>query len=268
MSINYKINPLVYSTYIQVISALFALLAITLSGNNFIFLDEIRSSSIFLIVLLSCLGYTFGQNFRFQTLRKVEASQFTILFTTRILFTAILGYFILEERLSMGNVVGILLIISSIINLKLTDAHRKLKTFYFLPLLTALIFALSNVLDRRILQQVSPIHYLLLSFGGTGLLSFLISINKLAEYKKIFKKDIVIKTIFLAFLQFLSSFLFFKALSYTPSTTYVSAIVSLSTIFTTLLGILILKERKNTFKKILSAIIAFIGVILISVFNN
>jgi len=104
-----------------------------------------------LVMIASGILYMSAMLFYLRAIQSSEASVVAPLFQTSILFTFALGYFVLGERLSLINSIGVMLIILGAISLSLNEKFRfhttKLKTF-FLMLICTFILALSTIIFK------------------------------------------------------------------------------------------------------------------------
>jgi drug/metabolite transporter (DMT)-like permease len=130
-----------------------ALIGIVMLPFILFFKPSILSLSItsIIIMIVSGILYMGAMLFYLQALQSAEASVIAPLFQTSILFTFILGYFILGETLSMSNAIGACLIILGAVTLSLNNKFHfekiKIKTL-FLMLLCTSILAFSSVIFK------------------------------------------------------------------------------------------------------------------------
>lgn len=185
---------------------------------------------------------------------------------TRILWVFLFGTIFLHEIFTLQKALGTLLII---IGLTYLSYSKKKKLGSFMDkgvqytLLTAFLFAMVTIVDKKALQYFNPETYGFLVYFLPGLA--LLYINRKTDKKKIY--SLITKFWFAIIIVALSSFGFYyfklKALVLADAT-LVFPIIRSSTILVVLGGIILFKEKDQILKKVLTSIIVFIGVILLT----
>jgi drug/metabolite transporter (DMT)-like permease len=255
---NNSTPSIVYSTIIHILGGLITLSIVifipdyTLSGLTKITSILPSSTLSFILFVIWGVSYTLGQKLRFTSLKKLEASEFTNLFTVRVVATGILSYLFLSESLSISQTLAIVGIIASIFILNYKSKSYRLNKESLIAIATGILFAIGNVSDKFLLIHIDPLYSTLLYFLIIGSISFLSSLNNIKTYSKVIFSKQIIKLSGIALMQSLAAFLFLQALQ-SGNTTIVSAITATSSIITTVLGIVILKEKNNTWQKAIAS---------------
>lgn len=221
---------------------------------------------VFNLVLLA-IFYGVGNVFIFKSIQLLEASTYTIIFSTRVLFTMLASFLFLSERLTIYHIIGTTFILLGVLLVTL----KSLTSFDFsspkgelFALLAAIFFGFELTNDRILLNSLHLYPYMFLSFILPSLLIALLYHQKIKNIKVFADKNIISKILLLSFIYGLASIAFFSALQKAPSSSQVAAVNVSQVVITVLLSIIFLKERDSFIKKIIGAVLSFIGLLLVS----
>lgn len=200
----------------------------------------------------------------FKALTQTEASIFTILFGTRVIFIVLTAVILLKETFSTSQMLGTILIILSVILVSYRKEKWQFKKGELYSLLAG-IFATAGVInDAVILKQFDVTTYSALGFLGPGLFIWAThptSTKKIVALpkSKIFPKLALLGSIYgIAYLTYNSAY--FSS----NNAAQIAAIFQVSSVITVLLAIILLKEKSKLLLKLLAATVGFIGVLLVS----
>ena len=207
--------------------------------------------------------YGFGNVFLFQALKTIEASAFTVIFSSRALFTILASGFFIHEFLSPKGWIGAILILSGVLLVSLTSKGFSLGKAWIFALLAAASFGFANTNDRFLLKSFSLYPYIFSAFVFPAVLVLSFNLGKIKKMKVFLEAKILVKMILLCIAYASASVTFFSALQIAPSSSQVVTINLVSVVITVILSIIILKERKNIGQKFIGAILSFIGLILV-----
>lgn len=255
-------RPITYTIFFQLFTGIvIACIGFALHGITFAHINL----TIGLFLLLGTFLYAFGNLFIFKSLKATEASKFTIIYSTRVLFTVIVATLFLSETFGIKEIFGTLLLFTGIIIISLKSKKFTFNKGDLYALIAAILFGLVNANARFLLQSIPVFTYMLfVFFPPTILLSFLYP-NEAKHGSIFFKKNGFIKMTLLAVVYALANFGFFQALKLGPSASLVASVVLISVIVTVLLSIIFLNERKHMWKKLLGALISFIGLVILTI---
>ena len=214
-------------------------------------------------LILMVLFYGFSNVFIFSSLKNTEVSIFTVLFSTRALFTTLASSLILDETLDSRQLTGLFLILLSVAFLNLQGNKFKIGKGEIFALLGALLFGLANTNDRFLLQNMDLYPYVTLAFIAPAIFIAGVYPKEIVKIKGILNTKTLGKLLLLCGIYATSAVTFFIALQSGTNSSQISAINLSSVILTVLLGILFLGERTNLLKKIVCAIISFAGLLLL-----
>jgi uncharacterized membrane protein len=200
----------------------------------------------------------------FNAYKLLEASEIAILATTEIVLVLFLGKMILNELITFPMIMGVILIILSIIIISINrNKSYKFNKGYLYVTGAAILAAFADINDVYLLRNTGPLSYIFIALILPGIFVYSIKILKQRTFKiDLQKLDLKILVI-LSFAAVIATLPFYFAIVNEGQISQVLPIYKTSIIFTVLLSSIILKERKNLSKKLFSAILAVLGVILI-----
>lgn len=211
---------------------------------------------------LMVLLYGAGNVFIFKALKLGDASDFTILFASRTLWTIIAAVLFLRESFTLNQTIGTFLIIMSVVIV--TGKARLLKPAksHIFALLGAAAFGLAFANDAFILQNFDVPSYLSIAFIAPALAVWVVNPRSTQKMKPLLKGKSLQKLGILGIIYAVSAITIFLAYQIGRNAAQIAPLNQTSTIATVILGIFLLKERDNLVNKALGAAISFIGVLL------
>lgn len=201
----------------------------------------------------------------FKSLKVMEASEFTVLWATRAFWSIIAAILFLGESFSLKQALGAILIFLSIVLLHWNGIKIKIGRPEVVALFAAALFGSQFANDGYVLRSLDPLLYIPVALVLQSIASLLIAPKTIFDFTPVIKsKGVFLKVLLLGTIMaitigaYLGSYVAGKNLS------KVAAINQVQIITTVILAIIFLKERKEIGKKLLAAIISFIGVLLVS----
>ncbi len=216
------------------------------------------------IALMTAI-YAAGSVFYFKAVKLIEASEFTIVFTARSLFTIAGATLILGEKFNLLQMVGALLIIVSIvvISFEKKRAALKFRKGELYAISAAILFGLGFVNDAYILQRFDATLYLVLTMIFPALGVWVFNPKAAVKAKVFLNMRVLPKLVLLSSFFAVSGVSYFLAYQDGHNAAQLSALDQTATIIAVVLAIIFLRERDNLWKKVIGAIISFIGVLLL-----
>lgn len=214
-------------------------------------------------LLLMTVLYGIANVSIFTALRTVEASKFTILFATRGLFTITASTLFLSESLSPVQIIGALLIFSSIIVVNIQANQLKFEKDDMLAIVAAAGFGLANTNDRALLMHMNVYVFSSIGFLLPSILMAMVYPREIKYVKMFLRPDLLKRMLVLCLFYAVSAVTFFMALQLSPNSSQVAAINLTSVILVVILAIIFLKEKSDLLKKLIGAGLAFLGLWLI-----
>lgn len=215
-------------------------------------------------LLLTTLLYGFGNIFLFKALKKIEASIFTIIFSSRALFTILASSILLSESFTTPQWVGALCIFAGIILVTGKIKKISITKYEIFTLLAGIGYGFANTNDRIILKTLHVYPYVFIGFLLPIIPSLLLYPKSLEHIKIYLRKKVIGKLLFLCLIYAVGSLMFFVALQKAPNSSQVATINLTSVIVIVLLSIILLKEHTDWLKKITGAVLSFVGLLLLT----
>lgn len=204
-----------------------------------------------------------------KALEKVQISLYSMIKISRIIFSVILSYIILGERITFIAFIGMLIIIGGLVLVNKTTYKEDNKKNSFIPIIFLLICfflnSISAIIDKKILVYVTPTQ---LQFWFTFFLTIyywgILAIKKDKLSFKQVKKNYWIPLIAICLV--VGDRVLFTANANPNSKVIVITMINqLSVIISILLGKILFKE-KDIIKKLLYSLLIILGVVLVTVF--
>lgn len=199
----------------------------------------------------------------FLSLKKTEASTFTILFTSRTIWVILGALLFLNEQFHIQQSFGVFLILGSIV---LTSWNRQKLSFQkgeLYAVLAAFLFGIAIVNDSFIVRVFDIPSYLMFGFLAPALFIWVVNLKKTKEVFSILKGKQLRSVIMLSFFYGIAAITYFTAYKMGNNAAEIGAIFPISSILTVVAAIIFLNERKGIFLKVIAVAISFIGVLFV-----
>ena len=214
-------------------------------------------------ILAMIVIYALGNIFCFKAIHFIEASEFTILYATRSLWTIATAFVFLNEHFLFLQFVGTFLVLVSVVMVSYKEKKFVFNKGTLWALLGAVATGVAFVNDAYVIRTSDVASYELLAFLLPALAIWLFYPKATRHIKKFLHVPTLLKMLFFSSLYAVGAFAVYTAYAVARNAAELSAVSQLSTILTVLLAIVILKESSHLFKKLIAAVIAFFGVVLI-----
>jgi len=256
-----KSEPISFCVFFQIgVSIVIGILVFIIQGKIPIpDLSKITWSLLVMTILYAAANISI-----FKSLKTIEASKFTVIFSSKTLFAILGSSFIFKEILTSTQWIGAALILIGVGIVTLKNFTRRFNKGDLLALLAAVFFGLANTNDRFLVNFFDPYSYVAIGFLLPGLVIALFYPKKLKNIKIYLKKNYLYKMTILCLLYGFSSVAFFAALQTTTNSSQLFSINSFGAILTVILSILILGEKDRSFQKILGVVVSVVGLFLVN----
>lgn len=215
-------------------------------------------------LILTVLFYAPYNVFVYKSLKNLEASKLSIILSIRIVFTALASTLVLNEFLTGKQLLGAGLILFSVFLVNFKKRNVSFGKGEGLALLAAIFLGLASTNDRYILKNIELYTYVTFAFLAPPIFLSFIYPQELTHIKSFFNRKIFIKIFFVSTIFAISSIAFYSALQVGKNSTQVTTVNLTSIILTVLLSFIFLKETDNWIKKLVGALLSFIGLLLVS----
>lgn len=219
---------------------------------------------IYIILGISIICYTVKDRLDTKVLSGIEASTFNILQQLSTTFMILAGLVFFKEEFVLAKFIGAMLIIFSNVLVFYQKGKFELNKFVLLGIISNLVFTVALFLDVNISEHFNLPMYASITLIVPAILIMIFERIKPSEIKKEFvngnKKAILITAITwpIAIITQLRAYQL-------GNVTIVAPLCALSVMLNVLVGYLFLKEKDNLLRKIISAILIIISIILIKI---
>jgi drug/metabolite transporter (DMT)-like permease len=213
------------------------------------------------LVLMTIL-YGAGNIFIFKALKTSEASQFTIIFATRTIWSIVAAIIFLGEGFTIKQLIGTGLILSSIVLVAWKDKLR-LGKGSLLSLGAAAFFGLAFANDALIVRNFDVPSYMAIAFIVPALAVWAIFPQSTEKMKPMFNKEFLKKLGILGVFYAISALTIFFAYQIGRNAVQIAPLNQTSMILTVILAIIFLKEKSQLTRKLVGVILSFIGILLL-----
>lgn len=255
---NDKSDPIAYSIVFQLLTGILIGIYALFNGFSTPNLVPLIPNLVVMTVL-----YGAGNVFIFIALKTIDASEFTIVFASRALWTILGAIIILKESFSPLQMIGTVLIIMSVILVSWKKQKFILSKGIIFSVFAALFFGLAFANDAFILNNFDAPSYLIFAFIIPSLAVWAMYPKSIVHMKPLFERKTLQKLLLLSFLYGISAITIFLAYQVGKNASQIAILDQTATIVTVLLAVLFLRERSDLWKKVLGAIMSFIGVVLV-----
>ena len=198
-------DPIAYSIVFQFTAGFIILIYALISG-----FDASELKNYLPNILLMVVSYYLFNYFRLNSLKKIEASKFTILFQTGILWTVLGAIIFLNETVTFEQFAGIILIILSVIIVTAKGFKFNFKIEEIFALAAAPIASIAFLNDVYILRKFDIPTYSALTFLFPALFMAAVNPKKIAATKTYLKGKRFLNILIVLSPLFLLDFLTFR----------------------------------------------------------
>jgi len=255
---NDKSDPIAYSIVFQLLTGILIGIYAVFNGFTTPNLVPLIPNLILMTIL-----YGAGNVFIFSALKIVDASEFTIVFASRALWTIIGAIIFLKESFSTQQVLGTILIILSVVLVSWKKQKFSFSKGFIFSVLAALSFGLAFTNDAFIVNNFDVPSYLTIAFILPSLAVWAIYPKSIAKMKPLFERKTLLKLGLLGVFYAVSAITIFLAYQVGKNASQIAPLNQTATIITVVLSVIFLKERTDLLRKLLGAIISLVGVVLV-----
>ena len=257
-----KVSPQTQSFLLTLGSGLLAIIICPFFGG--INLNSVQQNLLPIIIII--VSSVFGNIIFFKGQKLLDTGTTQVAFSSILIWGALLSIIFLKSKFSLLQIVGILLMMVSIIIIQNRKKGANINLSVLYIICSSLLFSIFQVTSASVSSLINTGTYLVFSYIGTALVTFLIYFKTIkSDFKKItFQiKNTFLKTFFASGTSLLYFIFSYFAYRYAPDRGVVIILLTSQVVLSVILGILFLKERENTAKKLFAGVLAFIAGILI-----
>jgi drug/metabolite transporter (DMT)-like permease len=215
--------------------------------------------------ILTIVIYTLANICLFQSLSRIEASQFTILFVTRGIWTILTATIFLHESFSLIRIIGTGFILLSVFFVSYSKKGFVFNTGSLYALGAGFLFGIGYVNDAYIVKFFSsPITYSFLDFLLPAIVLWGLYYRSVRRQIKMLTKPVtLLKLSILCVIYSVFGITILLSYKYGGEASVIGAVSQSTTVVIVLLAIVFLGEKNQLLKKIVSSLLAFIGVLFL-----
>ena len=257
-----KHNPLTFTIFFMGCGAVLIFLFAFVRGFD----THYSSLPIQNLILMAGL-VTLGNAMMFKSLSKIEASHFALLFTTRTIWSVVIALIFLDERMSVIQIIGSILIVLAAAIATSEGGRYKLDAGHIFALVAAAALGSSFTNSAFILKNGFDVpSYLVLTFGIPAIAIALLYPKAASELPTIVKKGgVLFKSLIVSVLYVTASLTAFLAFQRGSNAAILASIQQTQTIVVVLGGIVLLRELKRVPQKLTATALSFIGLLMVVV---
>lgn len=251
-------DPVAYSIVFQGLVAIIIGIYTLFAGFHMPNIAHYWPNFIVMIIL-----YTIAGVFSFKSIHFIEASEFIILYATRSLWTIFTAFAFLGEHFLPLQFVGTFLVLFSVVMVSYREGKFVFNKGTWWGLIAAAATGIAFVNDAYVVRGSDVASYEVLGFLLPALATWIIYPKSTKHMKKFFHGPTFLKMFLFSSLYAVAAFAIYSAYAVARNAAELIAISQISTILTVLLAVIILKETSHLWKKLIAAVVAFVGVVLI-----
>ena len=223
-----------------------------------------KNKYVYIFLTLACIFYALNDRFDITARRGIEASTNSMIKQLSTVFMTLIGLFILKEKLIIKKIIGAFLILISNTLVFYNKENLKKNKYVKYGVLASIFTTIALLIDVNYSEQFNLPIYVAITLIIPSILIIIFERINIKTIKKEFNKSnlllILLTGISCSFM------LILKLLSFRQGEIAIIApLCSLTVILNVIVGYIFQKEKNNLLKKLISAVLIIIGIILIKI---
>lgn len=223
-----------------------------------------KEIGVYICLGISIIFYAMADRINTTVRSGIEASTYSIIHQLSTVFMIFAGFILFKDTFILSKFIGALLIVFANILIFYEKGNGKLNKYIVLGIVANLFFTLALFFDVSISDSFNLPIYVTATLGIPSILIFIFERIKFSEVKEEFKngnKKFVLLTAVTWSLAILSQLRAYQL----GKVSIVAPLCALSVILNVIVGYFFLKERDNMLRKIISALVIILGIVLIKI---
>jgi len=241
------------------LGGIIAIIIALIEGKLNLFFPHTLLLYFLILILLLTPAYLLS----YRSYQLLGASEVVLFLATGRLWNVIGAYFFLHEVVTLKMVFGAIIILSGV---TITLYDRKKFTInkgVVFALIAAFLYGMGDIDGYYILRTYDATNFLIYSEFLPIIAIMLLQPKIIKKLQYYFQKDKAVKLLLLSLFDALGTLALYLAYQVGRNASVISPLSATRVLVTTILAIVVLKERTNVVNKILGAIVTVIGVILL-----
>lgn len=214
-------------------------------------------------VVLMIFCYSTATILVFKSLALIEASEFTVLFVTRGFWTVLTAVVFLGEAFSIIQILGAILIGAAVVLVSYKAKKFTLNRGSVYAIVAAILFGIGFTNDAFLVRRFDAASYEAVAFVLPGIVLLAVYAKSIKKMASLFVPHILLKLFLLCTIYATAAVTVVLAYQAGRNAAQLGALSQTTTILTVLFAVIFLKETSNLWKKIIGAVLAFVGIVLI-----
>lgn len=227
-------------------------------GNEFL---SIMNKEVFIKMTIGSLLASIAMIFYLKSFQVKNISLSTIFLSCSVIVSTTLGIIFFGESTSLFKFAGITFVLFAITVLNLNNPVLEKK--HLLGILAGALFGIVYTIDKSIVVEIEPIIYLFWALFTTSIIAFLLGPKEVISQVRIQKISAYKPLLISSFGYILYNFFTFSAYKIGGEVGRVDAINNSQIFIIILFEYFVLKHTEGTKRKLLSATLAFTGVLIL-----
>lgn len=224
---------------------------------------HIPSITLLPYFILTASLYATGTILFFHAIKKIEASEMTIISGIGPIVTIIASMIFLKDVLTILQLTGVVCILAAVILINLKKKGFVINRGTWFALLGTACYGIAVISDTVIIHRFEVASFIPIGAAGSSFIMMLVYPKKIALVFRSLAK-VNKNLLFYSLLYAIGGITFYLAIDTGALVGQVSTIARASIILTVILSTIFLGERTNILKKLFGAILTTVGVILVS----
>lgn len=246
------------------VQSLLALPLIFILGIGDEWFSALFNSKVILQMLgVSILG-SIGMVFYLNSFKVKDISVSVVFISLSAVISTVLGILLFGETVYLLKFVGIALVLLAIVALH--NKHLHIEKNHYFGLLAGIIFGVTYTMDKYIVQEISPLIYISITFPAVALFGFLGKPKVIISTIKQANPDVYKFIILSGILYVLYNLATFTAYKIGGEVGRIDAINNSQVFLIILFEYFVLKQTSGFAIKLTTAVIAFVGVLILGLY--
>jgi uncharacterized membrane protein len=241
------------------LGGIIAVIIALVQGKLNLYFPSILSINFFFLILLFTPAYIF----KYRAYQLIGASEVVIFSVTGRLWNILGAHIFLHETVTLKIILGAILILIGVAITRFEKRKLVLNKGIIFVLISAFLFGFGDINGFYILKTYDSTNFLIYSEFLPVMALLLIQPKTIKKLRYYFRKDKAIQISLLSLCDALGMLALFLAYQAGGKASIISPLRATSIILTTILAIIILKERNNIPNKLIGSILAVVGVVLL-----
>jgi drug/metabolite transporter (DMT)-like permease len=257
-----NVDPRFYGGLLQVAVGIVGIVPALLEGWYFVW----NQTTILWLVVVAIV-YTIGPSLYYTGLKHTHLSVTTTLDAVGAVYALILGTIVLHEPLNWQKVLGAgLILLAVLIVAGKSNAVNKLSKYEILLLIAPVFYVIGSIADKTLIQYTNASTYVVISFLVAGLTMTGVNLPRLKKVgiesivNKKFLGTLAISGIFIA----VAAYSMYRAFMLGGDVSAMYPIMQTESVIVPFMAMWLFGERERFGNKIVGALLAFGGVVLLS----